>query len=146
MTTLPEFVLARNAEREAVARAAYGVPWEIIDGVNASQILVDPTAIRDEKWRVGHLGHVAMVEHSTDAAHIALNDPAHVLAWCETVRRIVKEHSAHPEPQRMVYGTIVACSTCGDVDDNPTKWPCDTLRILALPDVGHPDYDPAWAV
>ena len=69
---------------------------------------------------------------------------ARVLAECESKRRIVEEHAAYPTPQKMVGGTIIACSTCGSVDDSPVEWPCDTLKALALPRVDHPDYREEW--
>lgn len=114
---LADFLLARIAEDEAVAREAAGVPWEVIHWPNGSQVLVASAAIRDEKWRVGHLGHVATVEHRHDVAHIARWDPARVLAECESKRRIVKE----------------------------TGW-VTVMSLLAAPYASHPDYREEWKV
>lgn len=66
------------------------------------------------------------------------------MAGVAAQRAIVALHSVYPEPQRMVYGTIAACSTCGSVDDAPVEWPCDTIRFLAQPYDDHPDYDEEW--
>jgi hypothetical protein len=38
------------------------------------------------------------------------------------------------------------CERCSDVEKwNPAEYPCETVRLLALPYAGHPDYDLAWA-
>ncbi|WP_206700423.1 DUF6221 family protein, partial [Actinomadura sp. RB99] len=62
-----------------------------------------------------------------------------VLAEVELKRRIIDEHS----PNR--FGE---CKTCGGTDScgcvSGVDHPCDTLRLLALPYVGHPQYDQAW--
>jgi hypothetical protein len=117
---LVEFLLARIGEDEAAARGAYGVRWEVIEGVNASQVLVHRAEIRDDKWRVGHLGHVATVERGHDVAHIARWDPARVLAECAAKRRIVEMYAGqHGQPY--------------------------VLHFLTLPYAAHPDYRQEWA-
>ena len=60
------------------------------------------------------------------------------LAECESKRRIVEIHQSYGD-----YGNW--CQTC-DLDDPPVGegWPCKTLRLLALPDADHPEYDQAW--
>jgi hypothetical protein len=130
--TLSEFLLARIAEDEAVTREAYGVRWEVIEGVNASQVLVHRAEIRDDKWRVGHLGHVATVERGHDVDHIARWDPARVLAECQAKLRIVERLTelARAEGDE-TYGAASVALT-------------DTLRLLALPYADHPDYQPEW--
>lgn len=121
MTSVAEFLLARIDEDEEVARAAGGVPWETIQGVRASQVLVAASVIRDNKLAYGHLGHVATVEHSWDLDHIARHDPARVLADCATKRALVARETA----QRVVTDTPV-------------------LRLLAATYAHHPDYDREW--
>jgi hypothetical protein len=39
------------------------------------------------------------------------------------------------------------CATCGSGEpyEYPTAWPCETLKLLALPYADHPDYRPEWA-
>ena len=128
---LAEFVLARNDEREAVARAAgdpawHTLPHEMYEG-----------RIEDS------LGEVVVYDegspNAAQAAHIALNDPAHVLAWCETVRRIVKEAAPSIADLQRLSDTEFGVSSDHDESER-------LLRLLALPDAAHPDYDPAWAV
>lgn len=164
--TLTEFLLARIAEEAAVARAAhrYGTP-EVPTGAHWRWVVSydDTPAEPDvEFWgRPGsdegaslYLGTVETHPYvnipgegpdillSADevssgvGAHIVRWDPARVLAECEAKRRIVEEHGAKGELHRY-------CQTCGGTD-YPVDWPCDTLRLLALPYASHPDYDPAW--
>ncbi len=74
--------------------------------------------------------------------------PDRILAECEAKRRIVSLHEAagtYPvgdgDGPRQAY-----CATCGSGEpyEYPTPWPCDTLRLLALPNVDHPDYLEEW--
>jgi hypothetical protein len=50
---------------------------------------------------------------------------------CEAKRRIVELHRAKDNG---------FCTHCN------WKWPCVTLRLLALPYADHPDYQPEWRV
>ena len=69
---------------------------------------------------------------------------ARVLAWCETVRRIVELHGPRE------CGPVLACSSCGGDGrlhgGTAVYYPCVTLEALTLPYAAHPDFDPAWAV
>lgn len=83
--------------------------------------------------------------------NVVRHDPQRVLTDVEAKRRIVDEHQRH-EP----YGDdIVVCSMCGPTEDEVFRienypqysggaWPCRTIRLLALPFAGHPDYDESW--
>jgi len=75
--------------------------------------------------------------------HLRWN-PARVLAEVDAKRRILDEHAPFSQPQKMAWGEIIACSTCGSVDDSPTEWPCSTVRLMALPYADHPDYREEW--
>jgi hypothetical protein len=70
--------------------------------------------------------------------------PERVLAECEAKRRIVGEHQRTRRSQEYTYieGYIDPCITCGQV--RPRKYPCATLRALALPYAAHPDYRKEW--
>ncbi len=67
-----------------------------------------------------------------------------VLADVEVKRQIITEH----EPIGEVSGTF--CSRCSQDEEQPPPvgwwipFPCRTLRLLALPYAGHPDYDESW--
>lgn len=166
MITLPEFVLARNAEREAVARAATPGPWW-----NESGTVHAPFPFgRDLSAGPGGACHPLDAQGGNgrdadaDAEHAALNDPAHVLAWCETVRRIMAFHESWPvlveTPMEVTVDSAdisgmtmratqqIAWLTTKEYrarfgDEPPTA---PMLAALALPDASHPDYDPAWAI
>ena len=130
--TLTEFLLARIAEREAVARAATYGPWRYNPAkVNA----ID----RSESVFAGKPGTMAITVASTgpsddpqsmsDAAHIALHDPARVLAECAAKRAIVEamvDHDAATGEEPAYY------------------WVPPVLRILASVDADHPDYQEEW--
>lgn len=129
--TLADFLLARIGEDEAVARAAGGPPWEMMTWPKGYTVLVAARAIRDDKLRLGHLGHVASVEHAWDVEHIARHDPARVLAECEAKRRIVEVFAPHVggPTDRHDFGQYAGRQTLG---------------ALAGIYADHPDFDEAW--
>ncbi len=72
----------------------------------------------------------------------AADDPAplwaRLVADCGSKRRVVLQHGRVDIGGRL---QPLVCISCG-----PTaSWPCLTLRLLALPYVGHPDYRRGWA-
>lgn len=91
--------------------------------------------------------------------------PAWVLADVAAKRRIVDEHQRRPDytPQAIAryaaehpeIAERASCERChvlyddAEIDENPcgaVDWPCLTLRLLAAPHAGHPDFDQAWKV
>jgi hypothetical protein len=137
------FLRARLDEREAKAQAAIlrpdsyrpeGEPpgrWDAyIEG-------------GDDGWAFEGYGHVGgIVGDQEVAVHIADNDPAFVLADVKAKRQILDEHAkALTRPPL----SISVCNECGDFREGvAVYWPCKTLRLLALPHAGHPDYDESW--
>lgn len=122
---IQEFLLERINEDEAVASEATGAQWVALPGVNASMVNIDPTLIRDEKWKYDTLGHIATT--SNDAAyadHIARHDPARVLAECAAKRALVEQVSD------VAWGGYAV----RDV----------VLETLAAAYSGHPDYQEEW--
>lgn len=116
MTTLAEFLLARIAEDEAVALRA-----------------------RD------NAGSFAVPDH------VVRFSPPRVLAECEAKRRIVELHEISSEV--LGNATLYGCAICDCMSDDDGEYyvgrvdevdGCATLRLLALPYSGHPDYDPDW--
>jgi hypothetical protein len=76
------------------------------------------------------------------AEHIARHDPARVLAEVEAKRQIMECHES------WVAGNgDTICGRCEreHIDGRPGgHFPCQTLRLLALPYAGHPDYRQEW--
>lgn len=150
MSDLTDFLLARIAEDEAVARAASPSPWQYGDVASvAGGSLYDKTRMIGD-LHYEHLGnhdgsivrHLLSDEADANGAHIARHDPARVLAECEAKRRIVEEHALvridrpdlHPD----------ACAACGCHETYPTRWPCRTLRYIATAYADHPSYREEW--
>lgn len=112
---LAEFLLARIAEDEAVARAAHydGQRWY------AEEEIVD-------RWPECDCGTPVMsANRKAEAQFVADWQPSRVLAECDAKRRIVEQS------QRLI-----------DIpDDSGTEVVLgDVLRALAMPYAGHPDY------
>lgn len=87
---------------------------------------------------------------AADRTHIARYNPARVLAECESKRLIIELH----RPWESVEGEAVlnmsrdVCHVCHSARGNwlmHDDWPCDTLRLLAVPYRDRADFDPSWA-
>jgi hypothetical protein len=133
--TLVEFLLARLAEDEAVARGALDAPTSYGVEDSATEEFVR-LAVNE-----GARGEVA--------THITRHDPARVLAEVAAKRRIVALHS----PGRVWTGSKYEdgkCLSClvsqSDLYGSEYETvPCPTLRLLALHYAGyHPDYQEEW--
>ena len=138
--TLTDFLLARIAEDEDVARAAITQDTQertYYDG--RTETLID-TGI----WHAGSSSYdECRVEgtfmviydeggHSPEqATHIARHDPARVLAECEAKRQIVELHAE-------VEKAGASCAVCWE------DYPCPTLRILTSVYADHPDFREEW--
>jgi Family of unknown function (DUF6221) len=135
VTTIVEFLTARYDEIEAAARAATPGPW----GTNPQ---FDEGFVTDSDG-----SYLVYSEGTVDiptAAHIALHDPAYVLADIAAKRKILEEHV----PFRGEYDKITGCETCSyrdDWEELQVEMPCPTMRLLALPFADHPDYQGEWA-
>jgi hypothetical protein len=124
--TLIDFLLARIAEDEEVARSAFGGLY-----VGESQGTWTAT-----EWNYGGIGlHsgdssgeelLPGEERSAETEHITRWDPARVVAECEAKRQIV----AGPH---------------GDADSPYASWETDyAMRFLAAVYADHPDYQQEW--
>ena len=135
MDDLVAFLNARLDEDEQQARAAISgqVDWE--NGWGESKTPGFPG--------VGIVPHVGRIHEDVQAAHVAKWNPARVLADVEAKRRILAEHAVDAG---------LFCRTCfdpGTLDRYPDefsqrRFPCPTLRLLALPFASHPDYRDEW--
>lgn len=148
MTTvdLSEFLLARIAEDEAVAREATPGPWrwseDLEDGMESEAA---HTYVRNESWPTPVISaHGVHTEgfvqvQPADAAHIARWDPARVLAECQAKARIVSNHASTTTGWHDDEGEhVLYCRWCH------RQWPCADLRALALPYADHPNYREEW--
>lgn len=140
---LTDFLLARIADDEEVARAAFR---------DSPAHRTRPARADDGRWKVGEPGHgecevdgigITIYDeggHTAEQAqHIARHDPARVLAQCEANRQIVQGHP-RCDMHDLPGDECDVCMTCGD----GSLWPCPTLRALALPYADHPDYREKW--
>jgi len=139
--TLVEFLRDRLAETEQAARAAGGVKWRARD----SMVLRIADEGEDCDFRIDSEGiwnAAAETVRPNLAAHIALHDPARVLAEVDAKRRIIDLHPPYADD---IDGTLT-CPTCIVNWEAPEfeRWPCPTLRLLALPWAGHDDWQEEW--
>jgi hypothetical protein len=125
---LVAFIRARLAEDEQAAQAAEPGPWEVEYNHTSD---VGPGWFAVAIATVGADGDRTNPEQ-VDPVHIARWDPARVLRDVEDKRRIVDLHGRGEEPSDHL------CRECA----NP--YPCETVRLLALSDAGHPDYREEW--
>lgn len=118
--TVTEFIEARLSEAEKAARKASG---------------------RSERWTRQGTWWLEGVEHEVvgdeeafchphNAVHIALNDPAHVLAWVAALRAVVE----------IASGECTACA----IEAEPCELP-EVLRAIAAIWAQHPDFESEWA-
>ncbi|MEU8199532.1 DUF6221 family protein [Microbispora amethystogenes] len=75
--------------------------------------------------------------------HLALHDPARVLADIASKRAMLDEHPA-AEGWQLTGSRGPVCGTCAsgtsDGDIEGDRYPCRTIRLLAEPFASHPDY------
>jgi hypothetical protein len=137
--TVTEFVTARIAEDEQRAKMALLV-LESVDGGGSHWRANDNGNV----WEVGTNDCIAVAPFGASLGavgmHIALHDPARVLAQCAAMRKIVE---AHPLETRV---RAEGCMTCNW--DRDYLWdqtgPCDTLRALASIWSDDPDWREEW--
>ena len=135
--TLTDFLLARIAEDEAAAQTVPPLDYNIDMGGNR----------QDERWMFDRalpssadgMGNWSKNRGRADADHFSRWDPARVLAECEAKRRIVEIHREVPASD-IDWSDCALCPT----GLTRTRWPCPTLRALALPYAAHPDYREEW--
>jgi hypothetical protein len=135
MSDIVEFLLARIAEDEAVARAATVAPWIPVDGTVQSPGV--PVGMQGP-WE--HTSPVTRFTLDRDAAHIARFDPAWVLAEVEAKRQIVAEAREIVDDPEKDWGDV------DSLDDHHVQAFAFTFRALASVYRDHPDFDPAWEV
>lgn len=138
---LGSWLLQQIAEDERRAKAPpLASSWHRGDGSSeyfATHVVypLDGDDLEDERKREA-LGIVT--QHDEAAIHIDAWDPDRVLADCDAKRRIVEWHREETLPDGVPTRTGL-CDICMN-----WSWPCDTLRLLALPYADRPGYMQEW--
>ncbi|GAA1573114.1 hypothetical protein GCM10009678_64710 [Actinomadura kijaniata] len=132
MRELVEFLRARVARDEQVARAAAAAPWRTEGPGN---VTVDTASAKGgEPW--GRLGFVASVENESYAEHIARHDPARALREAEAVRGVLDEY----EKAAWVLERRGRTAEAEGAQSARER----VLRMLAQAYADHPGYRPEW--
>lgn len=144
---IEEFLPARIAEDEAVARAAalrYGPKWsEDVRFVQFDDDEHNLYVIMDAEGR--EMMESAELSEWRATAHGARHDPARVLAECEAKRRVIEQAGEATSDRYSVIGEF--CVGREETQEAMDTDPGDLiLRALAAVYRDHPDYDPAWAI
>ncbi|MFE3081821.1 DUF6221 family protein [Nocardia tengchongensis] len=171
--TIEEFIEARLAEDETIARGAIdpnrpGTNWHWVVTHNGTPL---PDGEEAQALDDGHHLSLRTLEEfplswdppSTLPAfiigadggfpgglrHIARQDPARELREVKFKRRVLglhePEQSAQYDDLVIHMVPIVRCVECTG-DSAPVLWPCEEIRALAAVWSDHPDYRPEWAV
>lgn len=151
--TLVEFLTARLDEDERAAHAAAPGPWTYgdIESVAGGTLYDQTVAIASVQWdnarpdpRIQRFRPEAQADATGE--HIARHDPARVLAEVAAKRAIVELHGLHPNCHADIDGPdYLICAICHDYRrHDAARWPCATLRALALPHADHPEYREEW--
>jgi hypothetical protein len=144
LADLVEFLLARLDDDEQTARAAaeHSREWRVhsfVDDATGRDAVLDLGDQQDMLGAGTTTGDLPDPLALGQARHIARHDPARVLAEVDTKRRILEEH----EPYHSEETGGLRCWKCGPGE---SRYPCTTVKLLALPFVGHPDFREEWRV
>jgi hypothetical protein len=124
---LVAFLRARLNEDAKLAKS--GETWSAFEETQQGTRRVD----------VDHsIERVVACTRSWRGLHIARHDPARVLADVEAKREMVDEH------QDVNDGSCAHWGYPTHGGSSPQRYPCRTLRLLALPYTDHPDYRDEW--
>lgn len=135
MTDPLAFLQAAHARAEQAAQAATPGPW--IAG-SSSPHLADEVVYGQSDWPPGNLQHTCNTTYSgkharSNAAHIALHDPAAVLDRIRNERMLLTRHS--PMTGEAYGGGSTVCKECAThrpgKSSEGVPYPCATVRMLA---------------
>ena len=134
---IDEFLLARVAEDEAVARAAIAV--SSADWVANNSLLM----FLDHECSALVLADVDHYSQDPAWFHVERHDPDRVLAECEAKRRIIEQAHEASSDRYSVIGEF--CVGRDETQEAMDTDPGETiLRALAAVYADHPDFDPTW--
>lgn len=128
---LVEFLRARLARDEQIARDCSGLPWKT---ATSGTVHTDPKAPGGPGD--GPSAYVATAENGAYAEHIARHDPSRTLARVEAVRQILDDYEKHAWILGQGHRTP-ELEAAQVVREN-------VLRRLALPYANHPAYRDDW--
>lgn len=145
MDDLIAFLRARLDDDERIAQQARGAEWhdgcpQAIEHDECGCWIVENRPATGRVIVVG--GESGGVLEAADAQHMIQQDPKRVLADVAAKREIIE---AHPSGRDHHEGQDY-CLECGPSwnGNQPRGYPCTTIRLLALPYAGHPDYQESW--
>ncbi|MFC6886461.1 MULTISPECIES: DUF6221 family protein [Actinomadura] len=127
MSDLVDFLKARLAKDEQIARACSGTSWTV-----SAPGTVSADDARAEDGRA----FVASVENEAYAEHIARQDPARVLRQVAAVRLVVEEHEK--QAWVMEHGSRRETAQAAHAARETV------LRLLASAYADHPAYREEW--
>jgi len=127
MDELVQFLCDRLDGDERAARRA----GDSFRQVGETGVIVATEGDRAEECASAHWSGVA--------EHIVRHDPARVLAEVEAKRQLLHLHRQMEDSEEM----LDFCATCDAAGKYP-EYPCQTLRLLALPYADHADYREEW--
>lgn len=134
------WVREQISEDRTVALACAGAPW--VDDV-PGMVHVDPAAIRDSKWTLGHLGYVASADNSPtgDAyrAHIVRHDPRAAHARCDALEAILDRYEASLRVPPNEISSFVRGQ-----DDGYRQACLDAARDIAVSMARRPGFREEW--
>ena len=135
VTGIVEFLNARYDELEAAAKAASPGRWRLIESMR-NQLREWIIGVGSD-WGVSTI----LATYSLDAAVFVVgNSPEFVLADIASKRAIVADCEKAVATARKLYG---------DDESRYSPWSkiaLRTLKRLAAPFSGHPDYTPSWTI
>lgn len=142
MDDLVQFLHARLDEDEQIARRADEEPWRLKTLGRHDQAAVSTNATTG-------LVQLDGARATANGVHIVRHDPVRVLAEVEAKRKLLALHEPHQQPGR--YSDVndratwmMCCSMCQVDMVQESDWPCETMRLLALPYADHPNYSKDW--
>jgi len=145
--------LDRDKKAAEEMKKVYPTPWELADRGWMVRIVADKPHFR-EVVRLEQQHAPDGYGWLSDAVeHVFLQDPDRQLREVEAKRQLVKRHlPANPdaEPREGLPGwpdkPWLYCATCGSGEPNeyPITWPCETLKLVALPFSDRPGYREDW--
>lgn len=146
MSDLTDFLLARIAEDEAVAREATPGEWYVVGTAFDRDWMQSGYVSSDSGHEV--TGEKSDAVYGPDCALIARFQPARVLAECEAKRRVVEwcGERVRVWVGDRYPGTTSEAERPGDYVPGKLAHLEDSvvLRLLALPYADHPEYRDEW--